>query len=136
MTNIEIMLVNFHVWEAETPFGWGQHDCSLRLADWWKFMHGTDPADFLRGTYRTRIGAKATIISHGGLTSLVASLADRVGAQALDEMEIGAFGVAHADGADRGYIATADKISMRGEDARLVFLPRDAVHVKSIWGVV
>ena len=39
-----------HYW-AGTPFEWGRSDCALALADWYRVLHGRDPAAHLRGQY-------------------------------------------------------------------------------------
>lgn len=45
-------LVAFLRAEAARPFDWGDHDCGLRLADWYVAKTGKpDPAAHLRGTY-------------------------------------------------------------------------------------
>lgn len=64
----------------DLPFRRGTDDCSLWLADWWKRVHGTDPASHLRGTYATKDEQEAIINAAGGLVSLVASIAEPAGA--------------------------------------------------------
>lgn len=45
-------LVAFLREEAARPFEWGEHDCGLRLADWYVAKTGKpDPVEHLRGSY-------------------------------------------------------------------------------------
>lgn len=48
-------------------FKWGQEDCALFLANWWRHVHGTDPAAWLRGGYDSEDGAAAIIAANRGL---------------------------------------------------------------------
>lgn len=57
---------------AETAFRWGEHDCALFACDAVMVMAGVDPAEGLRGTYRTERQADALIAQHGSLEALAA----------------------------------------------------------------
>lgn len=138
MTNLEILLRDFHRWEAGTPFRYGRHDCSLRLADWWRFVHqGDDPAASLRGGYHSRHDAALVISRSSSLVRLVATLAEAAGAREAEALDIGTFGVGVVAGAAPvGYIATRDFLTFRLEGRGIVFLPREKVTVLSMWDVV
>lgn len=63
----------------ETPFAWGSHDCALFAADWVASATGTDPAQGLRGRYRTARGAARLIKREGGLEAIADSrLGERI----------------------------------------------------------
>jgi hypothetical protein len=140
MTNLETMLVGFNRAEAANPTRWGHDDCSMRIANWWRFVHGVDPAAFLRGTYHSRVGAKMACLRAGGLARLVADIAERVGAEPVPAMSecvpIGAFGVLVLAGVPRGYIAARDRLSIRADDGLAFILPEHAERIVNCWGVV
>ncbi len=48
-------------------FAWGVHDCALWAADAIQAQLGTDPAQDLRGRYRTQLGALRLLAPLGGL---------------------------------------------------------------------
>lgn len=77
----------------DRPMTWGQDDCSLLIADWWRANHGTDPAAHLRGTYSTEDEKAAIVDAAGGLVNLVSDIAARAGAQMSAANEDGSFGV-------------------------------------------
>jgi hypothetical protein len=138
MTNLEIMLRDFHRWEAATPFRYGRHDCSLRLADWWQFVHGgADPAASLRGGYTSRHGAALAIGRAGTLVRLVAQFAEGVGARPAEALDVGTFGVATLAGsAPVGFLATRSFLTFRLEGKGIVFVPPGEARVLSMWDVV
>lgn len=63
----------------DTPFAWGRHDCALFAADWVQALTGADPAEGLRGRYRTALGAARLIKREGGLEAIAeARLGERI----------------------------------------------------------
>ena len=56
-----------------TPFRWGVFDCALMAADAVLALRGYDPAEGIRATYHSPLGAFRCIQSHGGLYGLCAS---------------------------------------------------------------
>ena len=116
---------------ADCPFQWGLDDCSLFLADWWHYRHGSDPAAHLRGTYTTEAEKAAIVAEAGGLTLLVAALAGTVGApERIGPAQEGDFAII-APGV--GAIYTGNYWVARGE-AGLVFVSRAKVW-GSVWSV-
>lgn len=93
---------------ARRPFVWGEHDCSLILADWWLANHGgEDPAAELRGTYANEEECHALLDDHGGLLGMVRDMAFDVGALPREgNPEPGDFGVMEAAGTRFGVICT------------------------------
>lgn len=57
---------------ADAPFRWGRHDCALFACDAVRVIAGVDPAEGLRGAYRTESGADEIIARHGSLEALAA----------------------------------------------------------------
>lgn len=55
---------------TEVPFAWGSNDCALFAASAVQAMTGIDPAEGLRGTYRTALGAAEALRQHGAGTLL------------------------------------------------------------------
>jgi hypothetical protein len=64
---------------AQQPFAWGAADCCLIGADWIEARRGIDPAASLRGTYRTRAGARRHMLRAGGFVPLTRGLMGRAG---------------------------------------------------------
>jgi hypothetical protein len=64
------MLGHFLSEAAQTPFGWGGHDCCLFPANWVLVKRGVDPARAIRGSYRTQIGALKALKAGGGITTI------------------------------------------------------------------
>ncbi|SHF05748.1 hypothetical protein SAMN02745157_1535 [Kaistia soli DSM 19436] len=87
------MLVTFLADLARRPFRWGECDCSLIIADWWRVNHGVDPAAHLRGTYADEPACEALLAREGGRRALVTRLATSVGALPTDTPSPGDFGV-------------------------------------------
>ena len=97
-------LVSFLHRSAERPFAYGQEDCSLILASWWKCVHGVDPAKALRGTYSTDAEKDSLLEREGGLLAVVDRLAAGVGAAATQTPALGDFGVIEHGGKPFGAI--------------------------------
>jgi hypothetical protein len=81
---------------ARTPFSYGAHDCLLFLADWVSNVRGIDPAEDLRGIYRSRGGYMRVLLQHGGVMRLVTSRAERAGCKRTDEPKRGDIGLMFA----------------------------------------
>ena len=60
----------------DRPFAWGRWDCCLFAADLVQAMTGWDPAEVLRGTYRTERGAIIVTANHGGIKRMISDLLD------------------------------------------------------------
>lgn len=56
------------------PFAWGVHDCALWAADAIHAQLGTDPAQALRGRYRTMLGAQRVLAPWGGLAGMATAV--------------------------------------------------------------
>lgn len=56
------------------PFSWGVHDCALWAADAIQAQLGADPAQDLRGRYRTQLGAHRLVAPLGGLPGVAAAV--------------------------------------------------------------
>jgi hypothetical protein len=81
---------------GRTPFAFGSHDCLLWLADWAREVTGVDPAEDLRGRYRTWLGCQRFIAKRGGVEAIVAACAARVGAPRTACAKAGDAGVVQA----------------------------------------
>ena len=60
----------------DRPFEWGRWDCCLFAADLVRLMTGWDPAEVLRGMYRTEVGAMRLAEGRGGMRCMVTGLLD------------------------------------------------------------
>jgi hypothetical protein len=56
------------------PFAWGLHDCALWAADAIEAQLGVDPAQALRGRYRTQLGACRLLAPWGGLAGVATAV--------------------------------------------------------------
>lgn len=61
------------------PFGWGDMDCCLWVADAVQAMTGRDPASDVRADYSTARGAQAVLLKVGGLDGAGARCGDSIG---------------------------------------------------------
>lgn len=65
---------------ARRPFVDGAADCALTVADWVALATGcADPADHLRGRYRTALGRERLLRRLGGLEAVMGVCADKAG---------------------------------------------------------
>lgn len=64
---------------SREPFSYGQNDCVLALANWWRANHSTDPGERLRGTYSDIDGCEAVLVTEGGVLRLVSRVAKATG---------------------------------------------------------
>lgn len=61
------------------PFAWGTNDCALFACDCAIAVTGSDPADGLRGQYKTDQGATRLMKRNGGMEAIADSrLGDRI----------------------------------------------------------
>lgn len=95
---------------AGRPFEWGQEDCALFLANWWRHVHGADPAGWLRGAYNSDDTAAAVLATHRGLQRLVTRVAREVGAIRTREPKLGDFGLVVMNGKPFGAICVCPKM--------------------------
>lgn len=87
------MLETFLADLARTPFVWGETDCAMTVANWWRCAHGTDPAPDLRGSYSDAAGCSSVLAARGGVSGVVGEIASRVGASETSDPQPGDFGV-------------------------------------------
>ncbi|MDR6952290.1 hypothetical protein J2X65_001645 [Ancylobacter sp. 3268] len=93
---------------AQHPHVWGERDCILIAADWWRVNHGTDPAEGWRGTYSDEASCRARLAEHGGLLRVVRSGMRRVGARRTFEPRLGDVALVRAGHLLVGAIALGD----------------------------
>lgn len=99
-------LTEFLLVEGGRPFEWGRNDCSMLLANWWRHIHGSDPAGWLRGTYATAEQKDAVLVANRGLQRLVARIASSAGAPRTAAPSVGDFGLIAVGGRPYGAICT------------------------------
>ncbi len=97
------MLQQFLLEIAKTEFVWGETDCAMTIANWWRRKHGIDPGADLRGTYVTEGECRLVMEREGGILEVVRSRAERAGAVRTAEPEAGDIGIIRLDGI--GYAA-------------------------------
>ncbi|GAB4072690.1 hypothetical protein KHC28_00785 [Ancylobacter sonchi] len=90
---------------ARHPHVWGERDCILIVADWWRLNHGLDPAASWRGTYHDEEGCRARLAERGGLLRVVRSAMREAGARRTFEPILGDVGLARAGDVIVGAIA-------------------------------
>ena len=99
-------LSEFLLRQTNTPFQWGESDCSLMLADWWRHVHGKDPAGWLRGTYSSAEAKDRVVAANRGLQRLVSRIASEAGALRTATPTTGDFGLIAVGGKPFGAICT------------------------------
>ncbi len=105
-------------------------ECSLLLiADWWKDVHGVDPAADIRGAYRNEAEKTQLIEARGGVLELVTALAASAGAADVPITEYpqrGDFAVVGVLGHDRqlGAIHSGGRLWALRTEAGIGFLRR------------
>jgi hypothetical protein len=81
-------------------FGWGgangRDDCTTFCATWISEQIGIDPAERLRGTYRTEEGAHALLDAAGGLVPFMAGHLEPIGFVRVNDPQDGDVGVIDA----------------------------------------
>jgi hypothetical protein len=103
---MQLKLIEFLHESAGRPFAYGRNDCSLFLADWWRCVHGVDPAAELRRRYSDEAGKDALVAQERGLQRLVSRLARSVGARRVRQPGTGDFGLIVHGGKPYGAICT------------------------------
>lgn len=84
--------------------GAGGDDCTTFCATWIAESIGIDPAERLRGTYRTEEGAHALLDATGGLVPFMASHLEPIGYVRTDEPHSGDVGAIVMDGKQVGAV--------------------------------
>jgi len=69
-TTMPERLETFLDWQAALPFRWGVSDCALFAADWVAMVSGQDPAEGIRGSYRSQEDAADVVGRLGGWQSI------------------------------------------------------------------
>lgn len=123
---IGFLLQRFLRETAGRAFVWGEDDCSLFLANWWRFVNGADPAAHLRGTYGTEADCHALVKGEGGLVRLVGRIAREAGAQPTRAPARGDMALIRAGGAIIGGICAGDLWAIRNEGG-VGFVPRPRI---------
>jgi len=80
--------------------GVGGQDCMTFPAQWALVSVGVDPAEDLRGTYRTREQAHAIMKAHGGELEFMSRHLLRIGAKRVQHAETGDIGLIKATTGD------------------------------------
>lgn len=116
------------------PFAWGEHDCSLWVADAVLAMTGVDLADLWRGTYHDEAGAKLVWSQAGRWPWILDRAACRHGLSRIGPATAGRGDIVLAkhNGQLQPTICVGDHLAAAGPDG-LVFLPRAAGV--GAWGV-
>ena len=110
-----MLLHNFLRDIARLPLVWGERDCALTVADWWRLNHGTDPAADIRGTYANEAECRALLARQGGLLRLMARRARACGAELTYMPVAGDIGVVRCAGDHVAMICTGpDEWAGRG----------------------
>lgn len=78
------MLASFVETRRSQPFAWGSNDCCLFASDWIMLCTGFDPAEKIRGTYSTALGASRILRSLGGVQGVVTKLGEPLGLQPVN----------------------------------------------------
>lgn len=76
--------------------GVGGEDCMTFPARWSLESIGVDPAEELRGTYRTRDEAHAIMASYGGALEFMGAHLSKIGAKRVQQAETGDIGLIKA----------------------------------------
>lgn len=92
--------------KATGPVKWGRDDCCMQIANWWRHVHGNDPAAHLRGTYSSAEGKDAVLHQHRNLQRLVTTIANQAGASRTRAPNTGDFGLIAVAGRPYGAICT------------------------------
>ena len=92
--------------KAAGPVKWGHDDCCMQIANWWRHIHGIDPAAHLRGTYSTVEGKDAVLAANRNLQRLVTAVAAQAGAPRTRAPNTGDFGLIAVAGRPYGAICT------------------------------
>lgn len=132
------LLSEFLAADASRPMIWGEHDCGLRLADWYSFATGKpDPAKHLRGTYasekecESRFGTVASLKQARAITK-------RLGLERTKTPETGDVGILAIRHAERrwavGGICVGDAWTILGSQG-LTRLPSAGVRTVAAWRI-
>lgn len=97
-------LIEFLHDSAGRPFAYGQSDCTMFLANWWRRVHDVDPAADYRGRYSDDASKDELLAQEHGLQRLVARLARAAGSRRVSAPALGDFGLIAHDGKPYGAI--------------------------------
>lgn len=98
----------------------GECDCCLAVADWWRTVHGYDPAEHLRGAYHDKESCDRVIEDAGGVVAIVRAIAEQVGAPETVSPRPGDFAVVEVLGRRWGAILTpSGRWAIKLNDGRL-----------------
>lgn len=84
------------------PWRWGEHDCTIRPADWVLERRGLDPAFSFRSAYATAEECRALLKREGGLVRLVSRAMAECGLAETAAPVLGDVGIVSAPIAVRG----------------------------------
>lgn len=127
--------------EAPKPFVWGHSDCALFMADWFRFLHGRDPAEHLRGAYDSALSCERVCGWFSDPVTVVEGcMSDRGGCR-IEEPHVGCVGVV-AINADRrvvpvGAVLVADGVwGVRAQEKdRVMTLNFRAAQPVAMWDI-
>lgn len=83
---------------AEREFVWGDFDCLLWLADLVAERRGKDPAEDLRHSYSSMLGAAKIVRDAGGMISLVSKQLKPLGLRRVEKAQRGDIAVVSVNG--------------------------------------
>ncbi|WP_374290222.1 DUF6950 family protein [Paenirhodobacter enshiensis] len=128
--------------QMSVPFAWGGFDggtdCCLLVADWWRWLHGSDPADSLRYCYDSPASCHRLTGWFRDPVAVVSQIAEgRCGLRRTDAPRRGDIGVVRIG--DDGAVKTVGAICIgrawcMKSDGRGV-TTTDRVEVMAAWGM-
>lgn len=118
---------------AEREFEWGQDDCSLIIADWWRENHGQDPAAHLRGTYADERSCHQVVRRAFGLARLVSGICAAAGARVTRNLKDGDFAVLNVGGSRICGIRCGRYWAIRNKGVG--FIPEAHARVVKAWAI-
>lgn len=111
---------------AATPFVDGTADCALTVADWVMAATGCpDPADHLRGRYRTALGRERLLRRQGGLEAVMTVCAAKAGLSETTNPVRGDVGLIRTGGQTLAAICLGGRWAAKGQG--VLVAPADAV---------
>lgn len=106
---------------AREPFTYGQNDCVLALANWWRSNHQIDPGERLRGTYSDLEGCEEVLAAEGGVLRLVRRVTKATGMRRIITPAPGDIAVVRFQGKHFGAIRTpTGKWAIKAGDGLIV----------------
>ena len=127
-----MLLAEFLERVASAPFIDGEADCALTVADWVVTVRGCpDPADGLRGKYRSADDRDALLKAQGGLKAVMSSAAGRAGLKLTRKPKRGDVGLVAMSGQILAAICLGDRWAVKG-DGLVVETPRRVLRAWSV----